>query len=918
VEENFKLNDIDLVKHADRRTKVDALLLKYFDIFSDGSQIGKTTMATHFINTSSEKPIAFPPRRVNPKIEQKQNEQIELWLQQDVIEESNSQYAFPLIPVPKKDGGIRLCVDYRRLNDVTFKDSFPLPNIVDNLDKLAGSTIFSALDNFGAFHSVPINEDDRHKTAFTSPTGLYQFKFMPFGLMNGPPTYSRLIKLVLKNVPMSMAIPYLDDCCVHSADFDSHLTALEAVFQAYQTAGLKLKPSKCKLFQTSLTYLGHDVSAAGVEISKEYVKIIQTWPEPASPAEIRTFLGKMGYYRKFIEKFSHIAQPLAVYLKDLEPKDKKKTITLSEEARMAFLSMKKKLQEAPILAYPDFSSKKPFILDTDWSFDHKCIGAVLSQEQNGKERVIAYAARKLRKSEINYSSHKGELLAALEYMKYWKHYLLNGPFILRTDHEALRWIKTMAEPKGMILRWLETLADFDFKVQYRKGTLHGNADALSRTDHATIYTTENIESPRLLALLPDTLNVTEEDVKTAQINDPILSQTARWLRNSSTMPTRHALRAAHPNVRHYAKLFHCLSFNEQGLISLADDDKQIDRICLPDSLQEKVISKIHSQEAAHKALDDTVQRVFRFFYFPAMNFKVRTFIAKCLPCIQKRAKLPPQRHTLVSQPTGYPFQRISIDLVGPFYPATSRGNTYILTCKDLFTKWVEAIPMPDATAHNILHALMTEIFARHGMCETVISDNGPQFISNALTNSLKAMGITHQLIPEYNARSNPVERSHRDLNDALRALVKDNVDWEQCLGQAILAIRTAWHRSTGISPFEALYGRPSITPTQLQMGLQPLEMTTLPLYVAHFIKKLQGIHQEIRDHTDEANKISSKQFQQKKPIRKFRKDDIVYIYYPKPPAGIPPKFGSHWYGPRGWFWKRLTNSASELLLMVDG
>ena len=524
ITDNFKLNDIALLKDRAKLTKVEDLLLKYFDIFSDGERIGKTKMATHFINTSSDKPISFPPRRVNPKVEQKQNEQIDLWLKQDVIEESDSQYAFPLIPVPKKDGGIRLCVDYRRLNEVTYKDSFPLPNIVDNLDKLAGSTIFSALDNFGAFHSVPIHPADRHKTAFTSPTGLYQFKFMPFGLMNGPPTYSRLIKLVLKNVPLSMAIPYLDDCCVHSKDFDGHLIALEKVFHAYQNAGLTLKPSKCQLFQTSLTYLGHDVSEKGIEISKDYVEIIKTWPSPTTPAEIRTFLGKMGYYRKFIEKFSHISQPLAMYLKDLDPKDEKKSITLSPSAIRAFEVLKLKLQTAPILAYPDFNSGKPFILDTDWSFDHQCIGAVLSQEQQGHERVIAYAARKLRKGEINYSSHKGELLAALEYMKYWKHYLLHSQFMLRTDHEALRWIKTMSEPKGMILRWLETLADFDFIVQYRKGTKHTNADALSRVAHATRLTTDTAESHRLLALLPNQNGIDKTTLQRGQINDPVLSR----------------------------------------------------------------------------------------------------------------------------------------------------------------------------------------------------------------------------------------------------------------------------------------------------------------------------------------------------------------------------------------------------------
>ena len=257
-----------------------------------------------------------------------------------------------------------------------------------------------------------------------------------------------------------------------------------------------IQPEKCHLFRKSIEYLGHEVSEKGIRPLDSYVQLVKEWPQPHTIKEVRTFLGKIAYYRKFIQGFAVKSASLYSLLAKNEDdpeapaRGRNETVHFGEREKADFQELKEALYTAPILAYPDFTSKEPFIVDTDWSADPGGIGGVLSQVQNGEEKVICYGARKLTKRERNYSSNKGEILAVITFLKQWKYYLKHQRFILRTDHEALRWIKTMEEPAGMILRWLETISSFDFSIQFRKGQAHGNADALSRCEHSRVPTTQ--------------------------------------------------------------------------------------------------------------------------------------------------------------------------------------------------------------------------------------------------------------------------------------------------------------------------------------------------------------------------------------------------------------------------------------------
>ena len=290
--------------------KAEALLLKYYDAFSFDGSFGATTLLEHTIYTENQPPINLRYRPVNPSLEPHLKTQIDEWLKHDVIEPSSSPYNFPLVCVTKKNGKFRWCIDYRELNKISKRDTYPIGNIEDNLARLANSTVFSGLDGSGAFHVVPLSPESKEKTAFSTPFGLYQFKRLPFGLANGPSTYARLIKMVLSHIPTSVAIPYIDDTIIHSPNVNTHFRDLANVLDAHLKAGLKLQPAKCQLFQSSIDYLGHRVSSEGIAPLQSHTSVIKTWPMPTNRNEIRSFLGKVGYYRRFIKDFAGLARPL--------------------------------------------------------------------------------------------------------------------------------------------------------------------------------------------------------------------------------------------------------------------------------------------------------------------------------------------------------------------------------------------------------------------------------------------------------------------------------------------------------------------------------------------------------------------------------------------------------------------------------
>ncbi|BHF65275.1 hypothetical protein SprV_0200828500 [Sparganum proliferum] len=427
----------------------------------DGEPLGRTNVLQHTIDTGSARPIRQPPRRVPVHFQKQLEQTIKDMLDKHVIRPSSSPWASPIVLVKKKDGSVRLCVDYRKLNAVTVKDSFPLPRIDTTLEALAGAACFSTLDLQSGYWQVEMAPEDRPKTAFSIPSGLYEFETMPFGLANAPATFQRLMASVLRDLCPTAWLVYLDDIIVHGSTVESHLDNLQTVFNRLQAVGLKLNPAKCCFLKR-------------VKTDPAKTEQIRSWPQPTSVSELRCFLGLASYYRRFTKDFAHTAAPLNRLT------SKQNAFNWSDECERSFEELKRRLISPPLLAFPNISeSAPPFILDTDAS--DVAIGAVLSQQQtDGLEHPLIFASQTLTKPERNYSTTRKELLAVVTFVKKFHHYLAGKQFILRTDHQALRWLENFKDPTGQLARWQADLLEYSYTVIHRAGKKHQNADALSR------------------------------------------------------------------------------------------------------------------------------------------------------------------------------------------------------------------------------------------------------------------------------------------------------------------------------------------------------------------------------------------------------------------------------------------------------
>ncbi len=449
--------------------------------------LGCTDLISHEIPVLDSAPVRQRYRRIPPSEYEVVKAHINQLLETNVIRESCSPYASPIVLVRKKDGSLRMCVDYRQLNAKTRKDAFPLPRIEESLDFLTGAGWFSTMDLVSGYSQVPVLEKDIPKTAFCTLFGLFEFNCMPFGLCNAPSTFQRLMERMFGDQEGSSLLLYLDDIVVFSSSVSQHLERLEVVLGRLEREGLKAKLVKCAFFQREVKYLGHVISAQGVSTDPGKIEAVSQWRCPTSASELRSFLGFASYYRRFVQGFAKLAAPLHQVVAEcaaLRPRmraAKSFRDAWSEQCQQSFEELKVKLTTAPVLAYADFSL--PFVLEVDASYGG--LGAVLSQEQGGGVRPIAYASRSLRPTErnmVNYSSMKLEFLALKWAMtEKFREYLLGHKCIVYTDNNPLSHLST-AKLAATEQRWAAQLAAFDFTIRYRSGRSNRNADALSRQD----------------------------------------------------------------------------------------------------------------------------------------------------------------------------------------------------------------------------------------------------------------------------------------------------------------------------------------------------------------------------------------------------------------------------------------------------
>lgn len=481
----------DHLNEEEKRSLLE-LCKNYNQIFHlEGDKLTSTNVLCHQIITESNAPIQTKTYRYPEVHKQEVNTQISKMLQQGIIRPSTSPWSSPLWVVPKKkdaSGKVkwRIVIDYRKLNDVTVGDAYPLPNITDILDQLGHSKYFTTLDLANGFHQIKLDQEDIPKTAFSTPQGLYEYVRMPFGLKNAPATFQRLMNTVLSGIHGLYCFVYLDDIVIYANSVEDHTLKLESVFKRLQENNLKLQPDKCEFMRKEVAYLGHVITNQGVLPDPEKTKTIEQFPVPKKQKDIKSFLGLVGYYRRFIENFSKLTKPLTRLLKKDNP------FIWTNEQQESFDTLRKLLISPQILKYPDFS--KEFVLTTDAS--NFAIGAILSQGEIGKDLPIAYASRTLNSAEGNYNTTEKELLAIKWAVQHFRPYLYGRKFKIVTDHRPLTWLFNVKDPGSKLIRWRLQLEEYEYEIIHKAGKINSNVDCLSRIAINTITSleTSNMET----------------------------------------------------------------------------------------------------------------------------------------------------------------------------------------------------------------------------------------------------------------------------------------------------------------------------------------------------------------------------------------------------------------------------------------
>ncbi|BHF62603.1 hypothetical protein SprV_0200558800 [Sparganum proliferum] len=869
--------------------KLSQLVSEFKDIFDwDGKSTGRTGVTEHCIDTGDARPIRVPPRRLPIFYQKELDALINDMLSRKIIRPSQSPWSSPIVLVKKKDGSMRLCIDYRKLNAVTKEDSFPLPRIDTTLDALAGNTMFSTLDLASGYWQVEVRPSDREKTAFAVPSGLYEFETMPFGLANAPSTFQRLMNQVLAQLIPTSCLVYMDDIIVLGKDFDSHLKNIRAVFNILRQAGLTLKPSKCIFIKPRVKFLGHVVSAAGIETDDEKVTQIREWPTPADVTEVRSFLGLASYYRRFIKDYAQIAGPLH----KLTQKDVK--FKWTADCTNSFQTLKDKLCSTPILVFPDISNDAgKFILDTDAS--DTAIGAVLSQQQSdGTERVIQYLSRSLTKAERRYCVTRKEMLALTHFVEECRPYLQYRPFVVRTDHSALTWLRNFKNPEGQVARWQEKLAEYDFECVFRPGRQHGNADALSRKPHRP-----HGECPSCTDIAISAIALQSDQCllwAAAQRDDPHICPIYDR-KVSNARPLSKAELAGHS---YETRCLHSLwdkLFIENGVLFYRDNEQYPKRVVLPLSMVDDVVERMHA-ELGHSGTHKTEWALRRRYYWPNQKTDIQNILRSCGHCLGFKSPGHSYRAPLQPIKTGYPNERVAVDLVGPIAPS-ARGNRFILVMVDCFTKMAEAVPLPDASVPTVARAIFNGWICRWGAPDQLHSDRGSSFESSVVHELCKVLKIKKTRTTAYHPQGNgQVERTNRTLINLLRAFVDRNAasTWDEALPACMLAYRSTVNATTQHTPFFLTCGRDMQLPEDLHLPpIHPVE--NVDTYASRMKKALRIASEEARLHLQEGQRRQKAFYDRLAHGTPYQEGDIVWMRNFAPSPGVPQKFNPAWIGP---------------------
>lgn len=814
---------------AEQQEKLQEVLKRFPAATED--HIGCQELFKHHIDTQNNPPIVSKIYYYSPQVETQLNVVIDRWLKLDVIKEVSSAWLNSLVVVAKPDGSVRPCLDARKLNAITVKDKYPMPNMNKILARLKKAKYFCTFDLKDAFLQTLLDEESMEKTSFAvSGRGLFCFKRMPFGLVNSAASQCRLMDRVLGVDLEPRVFHYLDDIIIMAETFEQMIELMEKVAERLRKANLTINLKKSQVCAKQISYLGYTINEKGLSIASEKITPILNYKTPKTVRDVRRLIGMSSWYRRFIPDFSKVIAPIS----DLISKAKK-TIKWTKEAEEAFQQLKASLISEPVLVSPDFD--REFTIQCDAS-DVGIAGVLTQEDEEGHERVISYYSKKLTKPEKKYTVTEKECFAVMKSIEHFRPYVELRHFKVITDHHSLIWLQNLKDPTGRLSRWALQLQHHDYTIEHRPGKLMVVPDALSRAFAAESEVGEIYEAAA---------------IDSVDRNDWYTKLRADVIAKPDDFP----------------------DFRIENEVLMRHIGKNTDitrtnwRIVVPKVKRKEVLQECHDK-AAHLGYTKTYARLCDRYWWPKMFQDVKQHIKNCKECGETKAP----NYYMVAPMGGprvptVPFEMISMDFKGPFIRSTA-GYSYLLVITDQLSKFVILHRVRKADAKTTVR-IVEDHFLMFGVPRTIIHDNGTVFVSKLFVALLDKYIVKQQKTPLYHPQSNPTERVNRVIGTAISAYVKDNhKKWDEKLPEIGFALRTCLHESTNYTPYEVVFGMKMRTTgdehenNRLQSDEERLS-------------HLQQIRDQVKANLFKAHAKAKKYYDLRTRQRAFKIGDSVYV-----------------------------------------